>query len=424
VAAAPFAAPDPGDPARARALKRMRRIATGLLLLMAAVFVAASLGQAQQPWLAYVRAFAEAAMVGACADWFAVTALFRRPFGLPIPHTGIIPRNKDRIGQSLGGFIADNFLTETVLEEKLHRFEVARWGGDWLRRPENAERLARRIAVALPKLLSALPPGALREVAGSGALAAVRAAPAAPMAGRLLDSLWRDGRGDQLIDRGLEMASAYLAERGEDIEEQVARQAPDWLPRWADRAIASRIGKGLLKAIADMRDADHPWRARLRAGVEAYIRRLSEDPDLQAGFEAWKLRLIDDPVVRAQAAEVWASLEASFNTTLAAEPRAVAERLRGPLLALGAWLAEDARAQARLNESARLLVRQGIAPRRHEIGLFVAQVVASWDARSLTEKLELQVGKDLQYIRINGAVVGGLVGLAIYVLARALSLGG
>jgi uncharacterized membrane-anchored protein YjiN (DUF445 family) len=423
MAEAPFAAPDPGDAARARAFRRMRRIATGLLVLMAVVFVAASLGVERFPALAYVRAFAEAAMVGACADWFAVTALFRQPFGLPIPHTGIIPRNKDRIGQSLGDFIADNFLTEAVLAEKLHRFEVARWGGDWLQRPQNAERTARRIALALPKALAALPPGALRDLAGSAALATVRSAPAAPMASRLLDALWRDGRGERLIERGLEMASAYLAERGEDIEAQVARQAPAWLPRWADRAIASRIGKGLLKALEDMRDPEHPWRAKLRETVETYIRRLAEDPDLQAEVETWKSRLLDDPTVRAQATDLWAAFEQGFHKALAAEPRAVAERLERTLVALGAWLSEDARAQGRLNEGARRLVRQVIAPRRHEIGLFVAQVVASWDTRSLTDKLELQVGKDLQYIRVNGTIVGGLVGLLIYAVARALSLG-
>lgn len=424
---AAFAAPDVGDIARARALARMRSIATGLLILMAAVFVAASLGQGRwpglAPGLAYVRAFAEAAMVGACADWFAVTALFRRPFGLPIPHTGIIPRNKDRIGQALGGFIADNFLTEAVLEEKLRRLEVARWGGDWLRRPENAQKTARRIAVALPKLLSALPAGAVRDLVGSGALAAVRAAPAAPVLARLLDSLWRDGRGERLIERAIDLAAAYLAERGEDIETQVARQAPAWLPRWVDRAIASRLAKGLLQAMQDMRDPEHPWRAKLRESIEDYIRRLAEEPVLQAEVEGWKQRLMDDPSVRAQAADLWAAFEASFSATLAAEPRAVAERLERTLVALGVWLAEDAGAQRRLNDGAQLLVRRVIAPRRHEIGLFVAQVVASWDARSLTDKLELQVGKDLQYIRVNGTIVGGLVGLAIYGLAQAFSLG-
>jgi uncharacterized membrane-anchored protein YjiN (DUF445 family) len=422
-----FAVPDPGDIARARALARMRRIATGLLILMAAVFVAASLGQARWPDLApalgFVRAFAEAAMVGACADWFAVTALFRQPFGLPIPHTGIIPRNKDRIGQSLGGFIADNFLTETVLEEKLRRFEVARWGGDWLRNPGNAERTARRLAVALPRILAALPSGSLRELAASGALGALRAAPAATMASRLLDALWRDGRGERLIDTGLDLATAYLSERGEDLEAQVVRQAPAWMPRWADRLIAGQIGKGLLKTLKDMRDPDHPLRERVRAGVEDFIRRLAEDPALQADIESWKQRLIDDPAIRAQASEVWAALEAGFTAGVAAEPRLVAERLERTLVALGAWLAEDSTAQRRLNESARALALQGIAPRRHEIGLFVAQVVASWDARSLTDKLELQVGKDLQYIRINGTVVGGLVGLVIYALAQAFSLG-
>lgn len=179
--------PSPGLPAaeaQVRAFRRMRAIATGLLAAMAVLFLLASLAAGRWPEAAFVRAFAEAAMVGACADWFAVTALFRRPFGLPIPHTGIIPRNKDRIGEALGAFIADNFLTEEVLEQRLRQIELARWGGEWLASPGAAERLARRFADLAPDITDALPPRTLRTLLGSAALAVAEAAPRPPTSPR------------------------------------------------------------------------------------------------------------------------------------------------------------------------------------------------------------------------------------------------
>jgi uncharacterized membrane-anchored protein YjiN (DUF445 family) len=412
----------PADVVRARGLARMRTIATGLLGLMAVVFVAASLLQRQWPAFAYVRAFGEAGMVGACADWFAVTALFRRPFGLPIPHTGIIPRNKARIGEALGGFIADNFLTERVLEEKLRQLEVARWGGDWLRRPENARRLAERLAAAAPKLLRSLPPGAVGDLLGSAALAVARATPAGPAASKVLAALWSEGRAQPLFERALDWLGDYLASHEEAIRTQVSEHSYSWLPKWVDRMLADKLTRGLVEMLGEMRDPQHPWRRDLAAWVEDYIARLGADPDLQARADAYKLRLLSDPNLRGQVAEVWSGLETRVGTDLTQNPSDLAGPFERAILALGNWLAEDQQAQAQLNARARQLVSGVIAPRRHEIGLFVAQVVASWDARSVVDKLELQVGRDLQYIRINGTLVGGLVGVIIFAAAKALGL--
>lgn len=416
----------PADVLRARDLARMRMIATGLLVLMAIVFVLASLARARWPEhalaLGYLRAFAEAGMVGACADWFAVTALFRHPFGLPIPHTGIIPRNKARIGDALGGFIADNFLTEAVLEDKLRQLELARWGGDWLSNPRNARRLAARIAHLAPEILTSAPPGAVGELAGSAALAAARATPAAPVAAGVLSALWSEGRAQALVERAVEMVGGYLAHHPEAIRDRVAEQAPKWLPKWVDHMLADRISEGLLKTVQDMRDPAHPWREQLSETVLSFIRRLREDPALQAQAEALKLRLLADPRLKAQAGQLWAGMEARLAEELAADRHGLADQLQRAILGVGAWLSSDAAAQTRLNTLGRSLATGVIAPRRHELGRFVAQVVAGWDARSVVDKLELQVGKDLQYIRINGTLVGGLVGLIIFAASRALGL--
>jgi uncharacterized membrane-anchored protein YjiN (DUF445 family) len=400
----------------------MRIIATGLLVLMAALFVAASLGRSRWPALAYLRAFAEAGVAGACADWFAVTALFRRPFGLPIPHTEIIPRNKARIGAALGGFIADNFLTEAVLQDRLRQLELARWGGDWLSDPRSARRLAVRLAAVLPELLTSGPPGALAELSGSAALAAVRAAPAAPICAGVLDALWREGRAQELAERALEKLGRYVAAHEDAIYDAVVEQSPRWLPRWIDRKIAAKVGEGLGKTIRDMADPAHPWRQELRRAVEDFAARLRSDPGLQAQVEAIKLRLLADLGPDARRTELWAGLETRIGAELGADRRALAGQLQRALQATGRWLAEDRAAQAELNALGRAVVTYVIAPRRHQIGGFVAQVVAGWDARSVADKLELQVGRDLQYIRINGTLVGGLVGLAVFAIARLLGL--
>lgn len=407
------------DEARARDLKRMQAIATGLLVAMAFVFVAASLLDDRWPALAYVRAFAEAAMVGACADWFAVTALFRHPLGLPIPHTAIIPRNKDRIGQSLGAFIADNFLTVEVLDTRLKQIEVARWGGEWLRQPRHARRLAARLASLLPGLLRVLPKDMLRETAGSAAAGAVRAIPAAPTASKLLAAFWNEGRSQAALDWALDRLAAYLEENEEAIQEKVEAKSWKWMPKFVDRMIAQKVTSGLGEMLVEMRDPGHPWRQELKAAVERFIERLAHDPDLIAKGEELKLRLLADPAVRDQARRVWIELEEKLS-----EGRSpmLAERLEHMLLAFGEWLHTEETAQARMNEWARILARQVIAPRRHEIGSFVAQVVASWDTKGVVDKLELQVGKDLQFIRVNGTLVGGLVGLAIFSASRAFGL--
>ena len=414
--------PTTPDRLRARELRSMQMLATGLLVLMAVLFVAASLGLSRWPALAYLRAFAEAGVAGACADWFAVTALFRRPLGLPIPHTAIIPRNKDRIGAALGGFIADNFLTEAVLQDRLRQLELARWGGDWLNDPRKARRLAIRLAGVLPELLTSGPPGALAELSGSAAMAAARAAPAAPLCAGLLDALCSEGRAQALAERAIEMVGRYLAGHEDDIYKAVVEQAPKWLPRWIDRKIAARIGEGLNKTIQDMADPAHPWREELRQAVEGFSGRLRSDRDLQAQVEAIKLQLLADARLSARGSELWAGLEARIGAELGADRRALGGQLQRAMQATGRWLAEDKAAQAELNALGRAVVTYVIAPRRREIGGFVAQVVASWDARNVADKLELQVGKDLQYIRINGALVGALVGLAVFAIARLFGL--
>ena len=262
-----------------RRLTIMRWVAGGLLALMAVVFVACSLLLRRWPELAYLRAFAEAAMVGACADWFAVTALFRRPFGLPIPHTGLIPRKKEQIGEALGGFIAENFLSESVLEAKLRQLEIARWGAAWLRAPANAASLAGRLTSLLQELLRLVSPQTRRALTAAVASDLASNLPAATLTARVLRALWVDGRGHALIDQGYELVAKALTDNEALIRGQIAGRTFRWAPKWLDRKIADKILTVLADVVVDMRRPDHPWREQVFAGDRAVSRAAGHRPD-------------------------------------------------------------------------------------------------------------------------------------------------
>jgi uncharacterized membrane-anchored protein YjiN (DUF445 family) len=396
----------------------MRLTATGLLIAMAGLYAASGFWPAPAPsWLGYMRAFAEAATVGACADWFAVTALFRRPFGLPIPHTGIIPRNKDRIGEALGAFIADNFLTAEVLEARLKALEVGRWGAAWLRQPRNAAAVAERLTQLIPELLELSTAEARRRFVGSLASGLIAATPAAPAAAGVLRAAWSGERREGLLDAGLDLAGRTLAANEDLLRSEVSGRTWRWVPRWIDNQIADRLLRGLADAIAEMREPQSPWRERLKAWLDDFIARLETDPELAARAETIKRQIAESPLLLERLGDLAEGLEAALRPQTEADARALADRLAAWLMALGGWLHDEAEAIEIFNGWARQAVQRAIVPRRRRIGRAVANVVAGWDVGSVVEKLELQVGADLQYIRINGAIVGGLVGLALFTLS-------
>jgi uncharacterized membrane-anchored protein YjiN (DUF445 family) len=403
-------------------LRRMRAVATGLLALMGAVFVLAGLAERRWSAAGYLRAFAEAAMVGGIADWFAVTALFRRPLGLPIPHTALIPRSQARIGAALGRFIVENFLSPRVLDARLREWELASWGGRWLSRPEVSRQLSERLVRFGPDVLKAFPQDDLERLLASGATAAVRAVPAAPAASALLAAVWGEDRAGPLIERAAELLGGYLQEHQEVVLDKVQAQSWHWLPSWVDQAIARRITAGLVQLLSDVRSPDHPWRARLDGLAAMWIERLASDPDLRARGETLKADILANPRFRAEVRRLWMQLREGVEGGRLFATGGAPAQVEAVLRAFGAWLASDEAMQRTLNLSARSLVRSVLAPRRQDVGRFIAQVVEGWDAQSLVARLELQVGPDLQYIRINGALVGGCVGLLLFTLSRLLRL--
>jgi uncharacterized membrane-anchored protein YjiN (DUF445 family) len=404
-------------------LARMRRLATGLLAVMALVFIAASMAAGRWPWLGYVKAFAEAAMVGACADWFAVVALFRRPLGLPIPHTGIVPRNKARIGEALGRFIASNFLSPSVLARRLEKVSAAEWATAWLNAPGNARRVADQASRFLPRALGALPRDQFVAWLTQFALAGIEALPAAPLASRALALLWAQGETQALLDRAIALAEDSLIRRKDFIRAKVAENSSRLIPKWVDGLLADKVMTGLLGTLAEMRDPDHPWRVELRAAIETLIFDLATKPAMIERGEAIKAELLASPVFTAQVTALCQDVGGQLETDLSLHTAAIAAILERALTALGQWLREDPQSRARLDRWARRAALRMLAPRRADIGAYFTTVVDNWDASTLVDRLELQVGRDLQYIRINGTLVGGLVGLLIFTASQWLPAG-
>lgn len=412
--------PPPPSPSRAGQLRRMKLVATGLLALMFALFVAATLYQDRWPGLGYLRAFAEAAMVGAIADWFAVVALFRRPFGLPIPHTAIIARNKDRIGRSLGNFIANNFLAPGLVAAKMDQWDTAGRLAGWLADPATATRVAHRAAALAPPLLDALDDEAAAAFARATMTRALGSVQAAPLAARILSVLVARGHHQELFDRFLDTAADFLLRNEDTIRERVTDRSWKWLPRWVDRKLADKVMDGSLDTLAELRDPDHPWRAQFQAATLRLCERLAHDPALRAQGEAIKAETLRHPLVQDTLDSAWEEAKARLRAGLATDESVLTPAIERALAALADRLARDDHLRAVMNRWLRRAVERMVVPRRAEIGEFIAGVVERWDTRTLVDKLELQVGRDLQYIRINGTLVGGLVGLIIHALSRLL----
>jgi uncharacterized membrane-anchored protein YjiN (DUF445 family) len=408
------------DP-RLAGLKRMRRLATLMLVGVGAIFVAASVGASRYrsaaPFLAYVRAFAEASVVGACADWFAVVALFRHPLGIPIPHTAIVPRNKERISETIGGFIINNFLTPSVLTARLATLDIAGWWARWLEKPGNAALVAGQVAGIAPPIAELLACPEAHEALSGAARRGLGALPAAPLVGQSLLLLVEKGFIAKSADWLLDQGERALTRHGAFIREQVSKNTSTWIPKWLDDRLADRVLASLRTGIDNMRKPEHPWRAALELRAQVFAAKLMEDPATAEEGERIKSELLDNPRIAAYLDPLWRSVEDRLQTGGSEDPL-VRNGIEKALHGMARMLDNDRELAGQLNEWTRGAVARMVAPNRDAIGSFVGDVVSGWDDETLVNKIELQAGKDLQYIRINGTIVGGLVGLLIFTASR------
>jgi uncharacterized membrane-anchored protein YjiN (DUF445 family) len=401
-------------------LNKMRRLATGLLVAMAVLFVVTRLWQPEYPYLSFVTAFAEAAMVGALADWFAVTALFRSPLGLPIPHTAIIPRNKDRIGDSLSNFLEHNFITREIIREELRSVDFAGAAATWFSQPENSRAVSKQIVRGLPALLRIIEDDDVRQFMQNRLSAALANTKIAPVAAEALSVLIASGHHQALFDHMIGLAARALEHNKDYIRWKIHENSPRWLPKAVDDRFYRRLLDAIQSTFDEMRDEDSEWRLRFQHLADDFVVRLRTSPEYEAKLEAVLDDVLGHPLVRNYAVDVWHDIKARLEADAASPDSQMAAKLDQVFRSFGNELLHDARVQTKLNQWIRIAATETIVARREMIADLVARVIRKWDAETMSRKLELHVGKDLQYIRINGTLVGGLVGLILHAISLVL----
>ena len=405
----------PTLPDRAR---HMRLTATAMLVLMAGVFLLTRQFLDLHPAWGYVHAFAEAAMVGGLADWFAVTALFRHPLGIPIPHTAIIPENKDRIADTMAQFLRDNFLTPAVVARRMHSMNFARAVGDFLVKPGDGaqSRIGAGAAELFAGVLESLDPERLGGQVRAGLKHQLEKLEVAPLLGQMLSAAIADRRHLPLIDSIIRWAGLTL-EDNEPMVRAMIHERANALLRWTglDERLANSVLDGLYKLLAEVLvDPDHPLRAKIEEGLEKVAHDLVHDPETREKVERMKRDLLDNPAVANWWQGVWERMRHGL-IAMARDPNSSLDGWLGSTLGeLGAALRDDQRLQMQVNRFARRTA-VGVATRHGgQIVQLVSETVRRWDARTITDRLENAVGRDLQFIRINGTLVGGLVGVTIH----------
>lgn len=405
------------DEQRRTQLRTMQHIATGLLAGMTLLFAVCSVAEKSIAWIGYLRAFAEAAMVGALADWFAVSALFRHPFGIPIPHTAIIPTNKRRIGESLGNFVEQNFLTPTIIAEKLRATNIAEIAGAWLAVPEHAENLSGRITQAIPSILNALDDEAIHRLIRDTITERVRAMEVAPLAGNILNVLTMNNRHQGLFDEALHLAVRLLEENKVAIREKIKEDSPWYIPGFVDNKIYEKIldtAETTLTAVS--RDPHHELRIKFHRSVQDFIHRLRTSDDYRHKGEEIKEALLNHPMIQQYFSSLWIDVKAYILRDVFASDSRIQTQIAQAIQQFGMRLHEDEALRTTINQWIEQAVVGLISARRNEIASLISSTVDRWDTATMTERIELYVGRDLQFIRINGTVVGGCVGLLLYTI--------
>ncbi|MCG0286440.1 MULTISPECIES: DUF445 domain-containing protein [Streptomyces] len=401
----------------------MKALATGMLLGVALVYVLATWARSSgvDGWPGYVAAAAEAGMVGALADWFAVTALFRRPMGLPIPHTAIIPTKKDQLGASLGEFVGENFLSGDVVRMRLRAVGIGGRLGTWLVQPEHAERVTAELATALRGALTVLRDSDVQAVVGEAITRRADAQEVAPGLGKLLERVVAEGGHRRAVDLVCLRAHDWLVEHNDSVMQAVTGGAPGWTPRFVDRKVGDRVYKELLRFVTEMRDMPaHPARGALDRFLTDFAGDLQSDTDTRARVERVKSEVLGRGDVQDIIATAWASVRAMIVTAAEDERSELRQRARAAILSLGRRMVTDQRLRDKVDgwlEDAAVYV---VTTYRDEITSLITETVAGWDAEHTSRKIEAHIGRDLQFIRINGTVVGALAGLVIYTVSRAL----
>ncbi|HKN53752.1 MAG TPA: DUF445 domain-containing protein, partial [Amycolatopsis sp.] len=398
--------------------------ALSFLLGATLIFLLTSWAQASgwPGWTGYVKAAAEAGMVGALADWFAVTALFRYPLGLKIPHTAIIPNKKDALGDSLGDFVGTNFLSEEVIRDKLRRVEISRRLGAWLAVPENAERVTTELATVVRAAVRVLRDEDVQAIMEHAVAKRIIERPWGPPLGKILEGVFADGAHHKLVDLMCDRGYEWVRDNHTTMLRVVSDRAPSWSPKFVDEMLADKVyGEVLSFAWAVKTDVNHPMRLALDKFLGEFAQDLQTNPEVMARAELVKGQIVHHPEVERLIGSAWSTAKEMLLNAAEDPSSELRRRVRLGLVSLGERLtSEDDTMRSKVDSWVEGAAAYLVKNYSREITTIITDTVERWDAEETSRKIELQVGRDLQFIRINGTVVGALAGLVIYSLAQLL----
>ena len=409
------------DTEKVRLYAIMRRRATALLAGFAVLFVVMAVLAHLRPdlapfWVRLVRATSEAAMVGGLADWFAVTALFRHPLGIPIPHTAIVAQRKDRIGRSLGNFVGNNFLSRDVIARQLAGMKLGERGARWLSEPEHQERVARAIAGGVARAAESVPDAELKESVHTTLVEQLRKGQVAPLLGDLLTMATTDDRHQEMLDRLVKLVSRVVADNKELIRTRIAEESPWWVPNVVDDKLYQKIVVGIERTLEDVAANDaHPLRDQFDHALRDFTDKLQHSPETIARAESMKERLLGHPAVEELSSALLGAARHSLTKYIGPDAPSP-EPLERALGAMAERALANEQLLADIDLALERLVLGVVDQYRPEVAELIARTVEGWDATDASRKIEVQIGRDLQFIRINGTLVGGLVGLLLYLI--------
>ena len=411
------------EAALAERLRRMQWLATGLVAAMATLFAATSALRTRYPSVDVLWAFSEAALIGGLADWFAVAALFRHPLGLRIPHTAIVPSRKNEIGRALARFVGEHFLVREVVERRLERVDLAARFGAWLNREQTAKRLSRDLAIALDWLMRDTKSSELRESAKDSVRKILHRIPPSSIVATIIDVLASGNHAQTLVDELVQFGRDQLDRNRDRIRERIRDRSPWWLPKFVDEEIYDQLVRELERILSDIGDdSEHPARRQLHDRLKSIKYALGQDVELIARGESLRNEILDHPAVHAFARDLWLRARHFLHESLIDSESALRSSLERELCTIGKTLANDAVARERLNLWLREVLIYIVENYREPISEIISETVERWDAKSTARRIELNIGRDLQFIRINGTLVGGLVGVLLYFTWNVLAL--
>ena len=402
-------------------LRKYKTFATGLFVLMAVIFVVMTILEKKNPahWIGYIRAFSEAAMVGALADWFAVTALFNYPLGLKIPHTNLIENSKERIGDNLGNFVVSNFLSPQNIRPYIQKLKISHFAGEWLSKERNQENLVKELSNIVLDILHKLDDTAVVNFIGHKAREMSDDLKINQIVGTGIEYVLNKQDHQKIITNLAKQIKDYVIANRDIVKERVQKESYFLIPKFVDNSIAEKITNGLSTFFEEVEnDHSHSLRTEITQKLYTFSHEIQSEEKWEDEFRSIKNDFLNEEKLQQYSKDIWNSIKKSLSKELEEENSALKNYIKKNLTELSLNLKDDENFQNKIDHWVRVTAYKYILKNTHQAANLISSTVGNWQGRDLSRKLELEVGKDLQFIRVNGTLVGGLVGLVIYTIAN------